>query len=58
MVIYSYPFFVVITQLLSCIILLMIVYVYELVHLDNIYSWSYVLYKKMGVMRILHILST
>ena len=26
----------------------MIVYIYQLVHLDNIYSWSYMLYKNWG----------
>ena len=36
----------------------MIVYVYDRVRLDNIFSWLYVLYEKSGVTRILQILST
>ena len=56
MVIYPYPFLVVITQLFSritcihdCICILKF-------YLDNIYSWLYMLYKKLGVMIILQIL--
>ena len=36
----------------------MIVYAYYLLRLDNIYSQLYMLYKKLGLTIILHILST
>ena len=38
----NYPFF------LNWSYLFIIVYVYLLVHLDNIFSWSYMLYKNLG----------
>ena len=50
------PFWYKLTNFSPREFLLIIIYIYELVHLDNIFmSVAYMLYKKMGVTRILQL---